>query len=260
MKRFTISTRHDEISKKLEEKLNSALIANDWIHDITNPEYVFTIGGDGTFLHAVHHYLKKLKQVQFVGIHTGTLGFYTNYEADEIDQAIEDVLFNEPNVEEIRMLKIEVENHKKRSALYALNEARVENIMKTQTIHVTINDEYLEKFRGNGLCVSAQAGSTAYNRSINGAVLSKGIEGLQLTEISGIHHRASRSLGSPLIVSDKSKIIFKNETFDEAVLLYDYKHIPLDEFNKITITLSNKKVKIARFRPTSSIRRLQSLF
>lgn len=260
MKRFTISAKQDEISKQLEEKLDSALIANDWIHDRVNPEYVFTIGGDGTFLHAIHSYMKKLKHVHFIGIHTGTLGFYTNYEANEIDQAIEDVLYNKPNVEEIRMLKIEIENHKKRSALYALNEARIENIVKTQTVHVTINGEYLEKFRGNGLCVSAQAGSTAYNRSIHGAVMSKGIEGLQLTEISGIHHRASRSLGSPLIVSDKSTIVFENESFDEALLLYDYKHVPLDEFNKITITLSNKKVKIARFRPTSYIRRLQSLF
>ena len=260
MKRFTIATRQDEVSEKLKAKLNSALIANDWIYDEISPEYVFTIGGDGTFLHAVHHFLKKLKQVKFVGIHTGTLGFYTNYEADEIDQAIEDVLFNKPKIEEIRMLRIEVENHTKRSALYALNEARVENIIKTQKVHVTINDEYFEMFRGNGLCVSAQAGSTAYNRSINGAVLSKGIEGLQLTEISGIHHHSSRSLGSPLIVSEKSKIVFENDTFDNALLVYDYKHIPLDEFHKITITLSNKKVKIARFRPTSYIRRLQSLF
>jgi NAD+ kinase len=260
MKRFTISAKHDETSKRLEVKLNSALLANGWIHDQVKPDYVFTIGGDGTFLHAVHHYLKSLKDVHFVGIHTGTLGFYTNYEVDEIDQAIEDVLFNQPKIEEIRMLKIEVFNHNKRNTLYALNEARVENIIKTQNVHVTINDEYLEMFRGNGLCVSAQAGSTAYNRSINGAVLSKGIEGLQLTEISGIHHRASRSLGSPLIVSDKSKIIFENDTFDDAVLLYDYKHIALDDYNKIVVTLSNKKVKIARFRPTSYIRRLQSLF
>lgn len=260
MKRFTITAKQDDVSKQLEKKLNNALTTSDWIHDRVNPEYVFTIGGDGTFLHAVHHYLDNLKQVNFVGIHTGTLGFYTNYEGDEIDQAIEDVLYNEPYIEEIRMLKIEVHNHKKKSMLFALNEARVENIIKTQTIHVSINDEYLEMFRGNGLCVSAQAGSTAYNRSINGAVISSGIDALQLTEISGIHHKASRSLGSPLIVSDKSKIIFENDTFDEAVLLYDYRHIPLDDYNKIIITLSNKKVKIARFRPTSYIRRLQSLF
>lgn len=260
MKRFTISAKHDEISSQLERKLKEKLVSKQWIDDDINPEIVFTIGGDGTFLHAVHKYLSKLSKINFVGIHTGTLGFYTDYEADEIDEAIEDILYNQPKIDEIRMLKIEAKNGKVSKPYYALNEARIENIIKTQTIHVTINDEYLEMFRGNGLCVSAQAGSTAYNRSIFGAVLSVGIEGLQLTEISGIHHKASRSLGSPLIVSSKSKICFKNDSFEKALLLYDYKHLSLDDITEIHISLSNKKVKIARFRPTSYIRRLQSLF
>ncbi len=258
--RFSISAKRDQFSSGLENKLLLTLQENNWIYDSAKPEIVFTIGGDGTFLHAVHKHINQLDNIHFVGIHTGTLGFYTDYEADEIDQAIKDVLFNTPKIDEIRMLQIETKNGKTYNTLYALNEARVENIIKTQTIHVTINEEYLEKFRGNGLCVSAQAGSTAYNRSIFGAVMSVGIEGLQLTEISGIHHRASRSLGSPLIVSSESKICFKNDTFEKAVLLYDYLHLPLDDINEIHVSLSNKKVKIARFRPTSYIRRLQSLF
>ncbi len=260
MKRFYISAKSDDVSHALNEKLKTALFAQGWLFDEEEPDIVFTIGGDGTFLHAVHKYLTKLSKTQLVGIHTGTLGFYTDYEADEIDQLIEDVVNKEPQVEEIRMLKITAKNGKILKNLYALNEARVENIIKTQTIHVSIDGEYLEKFRGNGLCVSAQAGSTAYNRSINGAVMSVGIEGLQLTEISGIHHRASRSLGSPLIVSSKSKIDFRSDSFHNAVLCYDYKHINIDDLTEISIVLSNKKVKIARFRPTSYIRRLQSLF
>jgi NAD+ kinase len=260
MKHFYISAKTDEVSKGLNDKLKGALFNNGWIEDEKTPEIVFTIGGDGTFLHAVHKYLNQLNNISFVGIHTGTLGFYTDYEADEIDQLIQDVLYNQPNIEAIRMLKIEAKNGKQIKGLYALNEARIENIIKTQTIHVYINDEYLEKFRGNGLCVSAQAGSTAYNRSIHGAVMSMGIEGLQITEISGIHHKASRSLGSPLIISSSSNIVFRNDTFSNAVLCYDYKHTNLDEMTEITIKLSNKKVKIARFRPTSYIRRLQSLF
>lgn len=260
MKRFVISARHDEISSNLEKKLKNRLLNEQWIYDDKNPEIVFTIGGDGTFLHAVHKYLSKLSKINFVGIHTGTLGFYTDYEANEIEEAIEDILYNQSHTDEIRLIKIETKNGMNNKVLYALNEARVENIIKTQTIHVMINDEYLEKFRGNGLCVSAQAGSTAYNRSIFGAVMSIGIEGLQLTEISGIHHKASRSLGSPLIVSSKSKICFKSDSFEKAVLLYDYKHLPIDDITEIQISLSNKKVKIARFRPTSYIRRLQSLF
>lgn len=260
MRRFFVSAKTDDLSQQLKMKLIHELTSQDWVVDEKNPELVFTVGGDGTFLHAIHKYINKLSKINFVGIHTGTLGFFTDYEADEIDEAIQDVLVKEPKVEEIKMLKVETRNGSVHKYLYALNEVRVENIIKTQTIHVTIDGEYLEKFRGNGLCVSGQAGSTAYNRSINGAVMSRGIEGLQLTEISGIHHKASRSLGSPLIISSKSKICFKNDSFEEAKLLYDYKHLPIDDVKEIHISFSNKKVKIARYRNTSYIRRLHSLF
>ena len=36
-----------------------------------NPDIVLTIGGDGTVLHAVHHYLDQIETVKFIGIHTG---------------------------------------------------------------------------------------------------------------------------------------------------------------------------------------------
>ncbi|NLA78220.1 MAG: NAD kinase [Erysipelothrix sp.] len=260
MQRFFIAAKNDEVSQRLQQKLSQALVDHQWVIDEKNPELVFTIGGDGTFLHAIHKYTNRLPHVNFVGIHTGTLGFFTDYEADEIDDVIHDVLHKKPKVEAIRMLKVETRNGERHKYLYALNEVRVENIIKTQTIHVKINGEYLEKFRGNGLCVSGQAGSTAYNRSIFGAVMSTGIEGLQLTEISGIHHKASRSLGSPLILSTTSKISFTSDSFEAAQLIYDYKHMPLDDAKEIIVSFSNKKVKIARYRNTSYIRRLQSLF
>ena len=41
------------------------------------------IGGDGTLLYAVQKYLDLLDDVNFVGIHTGTLGFFTDYTEEE---------------------------------------------------------------------------------------------------------------------------------------------------------------------------------
>src|SRR5699024_2537418 len=88
----------------------------------------------------------------------------------------------------------------------ALNEVRVENNRRSQVIDVYINDDCFETFRGNGLCVSTASGSTAYNKSLGGAVINSGAELMQLSEIAGIHHNAYRSLGSSLIL-DKSHTI-----------------------------------------------------
>ncbi|MDE8091375.1 hypothetical protein PT076_08825, partial [Erysipelothrix rhusiopathiae] len=42
----------------------------------------------------------------------------------------------------------------------ALNEIRVENIVKTQALEIYIDDCYFETFRGNGVCISGKYGST----------------------------------------------------------------------------------------------------
>ena len=44
---------------------------------------------DGMLLSAFHMYEKELARVRFVGIHTGHLGFYTDYLDSEVDQLIE---------------------------------------------------------------------------------------------------------------------------------------------------------------------------
>lgn len=260
MKRFTVVSKDDQVSLNIATTIKHALLNNNWEETDKFPSLIITVGGDGTFLRAVHQYLNQLEDVSFVGIHTGTLGFFTDYEADEVHLFIDNVINNNAEIEKIRLLKVVQENTIIQKPIYAVNEIRVENILKTQSIEVYIEQEYLETFKGNGLCVSAQAGSSAYNRSIAGAVLSVGIEALQLTEISGIHHKASRSLGSPLIVAPQTKILFKSESFSKAMLCYDHLQMPMDHTKNLTITLSDKTVKMARYRPTSYIRRLHSLF
>ena len=63
-----------------------------------------------------------------------------------------------------------------------------------------------ERFRGDGLTVSTPTGSTAYNKSLGGAVLHPTIEALQLTEIASLNNRVYRTLGSSIIVPKKDKI------------------------------------------------------
>ena len=68
--------REDELSKQVEQQLKQLLRTNNYVIDETSPEVVITIGGDGTFLRACHHYLSIIDQITFIGIHTGTLGFF----------------------------------------------------------------------------------------------------------------------------------------------------------------------------------------
>ena len=260
MERFTITTRVDEQSKQLGEQVKERLLHLGWMYDEQSPEILISVGGDGTMLHAVHQRIDMIDQVLFVGIHTGTLGFLTDYAVSEVDQLIEDLTTKSPKIDQVFLIQINRKNHRDLPPLFALNEARVENIIKTQRIEVFLNDEYLETFRGNGLCISGQLGSTAYNRSIAGAVIMPDFAALQMTEIAGIHHQLSKSLGSPLIVSPDTKIKLKSDSYYDTILAYDHLHVRLDGINEVTCSRSDKCVKFARYRKTSYIQRLHSLY
>jgi NAD+ kinase len=158
MERFTVVTRDDEVSLSLGKKIIDHLISKNKVLDNENPQIVISVGGDGTMLHALHQRMHQIENVHFVGIHTGTLGFFTDYEASEVDILLKDVIELPPLTEEVQLLEVRRFNGDSYESLYAINEARVENIIKTQSIDVYIDKEYLETFRGNGLCVSTQIG------------------------------------------------------------------------------------------------------
>ena len=260
MKKFTLNHRGDDHSSAICREVKEKLIKKGFVFDKENPELIVYVGGDGTLLHAMHEWIDHLDSVYFTGIHTGTLGFSTDYTSDEIDKFIEDVSTQEPEIEEKRILQAYCVNDQKTTIVQALNEIKVENIVKTQELDVFLNGLYFETFRGNGMCVSGQYGSTAYNRSIGGSVIFPGLDLLQMTEISGIHHRHARSMGAPLILAPETDITFKHEKFDHALLCFDHLHIHLDGFKEVRISSYSKTMKFAHFNRISHIERLNSLF
>ena len=90
--KFAVVHRPDETSRQLKDELTGKLGEAGWTEDERQPDLVFAIGGDGTFLYAVHEYLDQLENVKFVGIHSGTLGFFCDYRCDEMDLCVQDCL------------------------------------------------------------------------------------------------------------------------------------------------------------------------
>ena len=88
----------------------------------------------------------------------------------------------------------------------ALNEATIKRSDRTMVADLTINGVDFERFRGDGITVSTPTGSTAYNKSLGGAVLHPTIEALQIAEIASLNNRVYRTLGSSVIVPKKDKI------------------------------------------------------
>lgn len=255
MIRYIIECKQDQLSEEIKAKLIDAF-QGFLIYDQKNPELVISVGGDGTMLYCVHKYEKVLDQVAFIGLHTGTLGFLTDYQKEEIDLFINDIKEGNLNFYDRHLLEVRTN----KANYIALNELRIENNKRSQVLDVYINNEFLETFRGNGLCVCTASGSTAYNKSIGGAVVCSGAGIMQLSEIAGIHHNAYRSLGSSLIL-DKTHIIhFESSDFKDAILGIDQHVYDLYGIEFIDVTLSHQCARFAQLKKVSLIERLRRAY
>lgn len=242
--RFAFYSRTDDFSCAVQSELQTKLIAHGFTYDEKNPELVIFVGGDGTFLRAVHHYLKNLEDITFVGVRSGTLGFFCDYGCEETDLLIEDLMKENTKTFEYRLLEVGLNYDHKRRKIYAVNEVRLENPFHTMMSDVAIDGHPLERFRGNGLIVCSSIGSSAYNKSLGGALIDPDIVTLQLTEIATIQNNAYRSLGSSLVLSSDRVITFKGD-FSHTVVGYD--HVVMESkiaLNSVDVRLSKKTLKL----------------
>ncbi|MDR1781562.1 MAG: NAD kinase [Bacilli bacterium] len=264
MKSFYVFYKEDDLSFRVATKLKNDLSENGLFYDETNPNLVISVGGDGTMLKVIHKYINQLDNTYFCGIHTGTLGFYTDYLVMEVDDLIARILNNEYQEIAFNMVSCEVECEDRNTILYGLNEIRVENSVHTQVMDVFVSNNYFETFRGNGLCFSTPTGSTGYNKSLGGAIMHPKTEAMQMSEIASINNIAYRALGSPLILTKNHPVKIVLKRIDGVILGYDNFSIHLErEFPKLkslTFQLSDKKVKFVRYRRFAFMDRVKQNF
>lgn len=253
--KFTTFAKVKEHAEEIVNSINEECTKNGLVYDDNNPDFVFVIGGDGTFLRAVHKFIDKLDKVRFIGIRFGTLGFFYEFDKENIEKIVSLLLKNDYSVEKHSLLKCQLGD----KVLYAVNEVSFENPFHTLVCNVKINDEDLERFHGNGLLVCSALGSSAYNKSIGGSVVSRNLDCLQLTELATIQNNIYRSLGSSLIVSKDTVFSFEGD-FSNVVVAYDHLTCDSNGSNMIRISSSSKEVQIVYSKEFSHLDSLKRSF
>lgn len=257
MERYTLVVKDDELSRKVADKIKDGL-KNLMQYDENHPTLVISVGGDGTMLQSVHRYYRQ--DSYFLGVHTGTLGFFTDYKKEEVEALIEDIKQKQYRIVERNLLDVMVKQKEQIITYQALNEMRIDHDFTTQVIDVYINDELLETFRGNGLCVSTPSGSTAYNKSLGGAVIYPGQPLMQLTEVAGIQHNAYRSLGSSLILDEQQEVKLIGQHFSHVFLGIDHLSYQFKNVENIRVRISKQTVKFVEYKEMSFIKRVRRAY
>ena len=196
---------------------------------------VIVIGGDGFMLKT----LKKNKNSSnlYYGINSGNYGFLMNKFSQK--KTINN-LFKAKMIS-ISPLEMKVVNKYgiiKKSL--AINEVSIlRQSRQAATLQVTSgNKNIIKKLTSDGILVSTPAGSTAYNMSVHGPILSLNSNKLSISPISAFRPRRWRGK----IVSDKSIIKIKNLNPIKRPISAVADNIEVRNAKKIIIK-TNKKIK-----------------
>jgi NAD+ kinase len=148
-----------------------------------------SLGGDGTMLRTVA--LACRYGTPVLGVNFGRLGYLTEVEPDGLTPALERFLSGAYGVEERITLEIALERagsdaSERDRRVIVLNEAVVEKTVPGHTIRVaaSIAGRPFVTYAADGLLVATPTGSTAYNLSARGPIISPGLRAVVLTPVS----------------------------------------------------------------------------
>lgn len=164
--------------------VNPDVIATSSSEMYKSVDFVVVIGGDGTILRVARS--AAIFDTPILGINFGTLGYLADVEKVNAIDAIEKVLNGDFTIENRMMLEPYVERGCVSHEInLALNEVCITNSVCSRMIKlsVEVNGEYFDTFRADGIIVSTPTGSTAYNLSAGGPILSPHTELMTITHI-----------------------------------------------------------------------------
>lgn len=251
-KKVLIFSNDTPQSQDLEINLRKKLLAAGItiLEDEATPDFIISIGGDGTLLRAFHRFQHFLNSSSFLGIHTGHLGFYTDWQDFELDEVIEGMLQSKGESVSYPLLRVEMflEDGTKKNLL-ALNEFAVRSFSGTMVCEIYIKEHFFETFRGDGVCISTPTGSTGLNKSLGGAVIHPRLDAIQLSEMASVNNRVYRTLSSSIIIPRDEWFVLHPSSEEEKIgLMVDninYNHLTVE---KVRVQIAAERIRFASFR------------
>ena len=198
MKKTTII--YDTNKKSL--KIKKFLIKKIKTSPIKRSNLIIVIGGDGFMLQT----LKKNKKTTnlFYGINSGNYGFLMNKFSKK------NIIKNLSKAKMIKIspLEMKVKSNNRIKKCLAINEVSIlRQSRQAASISIKNGSKYIiKKLISDGVLVSTPAGSTAYNMSVHGPILSLNSKKISIAPISAFRPRRWRGK----IVSERSQIIIRN--------------------------------------------------
>lgn len=221
------------------------------VEDHTLANIIVSIGGDGVFLQAVRK-TNFRSDCLYVGVGIDeSISLYCDFHIDDRDKMIKAINESQIEVRRYPVLEVRIDDN---TTFKCLNECSIRSaIIKTFVIDVFIDELHFETFRGDGMLIATPTGSTAYNKSVNGAVVDPMLACLQVSELASLNNNLYRTLGSSFILSDKRKLTLKvvQNGNDYPVIGMDNEALSIQNVKKLEYSLSELPIKTVKLKDNS---------
>ena len=212
--------------------------------DVNESDVLIVLGGDGFMLQAIKDYMDK--KIPFFGINYGSIGFLMNSVTDG------DLINRLDQAQSVQLSPLVMTAYDKDDSFHtakAINEvALLRQTHQAAKIQVSIDNQVrLEELICDGILLATPSGSTAYNLSAHGPILSIESNDLALTPISAFRPRRWKgailnnksevkldilesekrpvsATADSLEVRNVKSITIRQDTSSKIVLLYDSNH------------------------------------
>ncbi len=211
------------------------------------------LGGDGTIIQTAYNLMTR--DIPILGVNLGTLGFLAEIEKQNVFEALDRLFNDDYQIEKRLMVEGEIIYNTKQTdndddrLFSALNDVVVtrKGFSRIISLQIYVNDILVDKFKGDGVIISTPTGSTAYNLSAGGPIVTQGAQVLVITPICP-HSLSPRSV--VVSAEDTIKLVIgrsKKTQEAEASVSFDGKNeIDLGTDDAVIIKKARHSTKLVK--------------
>ncbi len=218
-----------------------------FVDQANRADIIISLGNDGQFLHTIRE-TGFSKSALYIGATQDlNFGLYATIHYADLGKQWPNILNKEMH-HTFDLLEVSIDNGKPH---FCLNEFSMRSsIIKTIAIDVFIDQKLFEHYHGDGLIISTPTGSTAYNKSVGGAIVEPALTCMQLTKIAPLTNANFNLLHSPTILSEKRTVKLEviQDGNDYPIIGLDNEAYPISLIREVNVKISDRQLHY--FRPS----------
>jgi NAD+ kinase len=220
---------------------------------VSSVDIAVVLGGDGTMLRALKQFLGTGTPV--IGVNFGRVGFLASIAPDELEDGLTRAFGGDFRVFALPTLEADIDGNRQ----IAVNDVVAHGTVLGRMVELawSVDGEDLGTIRCDGIVSCTPSGSTAYNLSSGGPLLSWGLDAMAITFIAphSVHAR-------PLVVPRGSELVVVNCTvaFPVTVLIDGHPVADITSDKEVRVRLGDAKSLLATLPGRAFVRRYRETF